>query len=117
LLKETGAQDSAAFYWGRQSGVMGGRWGDFSRSRGAVFCWNHKILNVLDAVNKKEHAKANRHLKAMMYAESRDQALRERKRFEDACRHNPKAVKSVVVNWDRLTSYYIFPIFGKNRYL
>jgi putative transposase len=72
-------------------------------------CWNHKMLNVLDAVSKKEQVQAKRHLNAMMYAESRQEALQERKKFEQAFRHNPKAVKTVVDNWDRLTRYYDFP--------
>ncbi len=72
-------------------------------------CWNHKILNVLDAVSKKEQVQAKRHLNAMMYADSRQEAVKERKRFEQAFRHNPKAVKTVVENWDRLTCYYDFP--------
>ena len=72
-------------------------------------CWNHKILNVMDAVSKKEQAQAKRHLTAMMYAESRQQALQERKKFEQAFCHNPKAVRTVVENWDRLTRYYDFP--------
>jgi putative transposase len=72
-------------------------------------CWNHKMLNVLDAVSQKEQVQAKRHLNAMMYAESRQEALQERKKFEQAFRHNPKAVKTVVDNWDRLTRYYDFP--------
>jgi transposase-like protein len=72
-------------------------------------CWNHKMLNVMDAVSKKEQVQAKSHLNAMMYAESRQQALKERKKFEQAFRHNPKAVKTVVENWDRLTTYYDFP--------
>ncbi len=72
-------------------------------------CWNHKILNVLDAVSKKEQVQAKRHLNAMMYAKSRQEALQERKKFEQTFRHNPKAVRSVVENWDRLTRYYDFP--------
>ncbi len=83
--------------------------GEVFPEAGEQICWNHKILNVLDAVSKKEHAKAKRHLKAMMYAESRDKALRERKRFEEAFGHNAKAVRSVVDNWDRLIRYYDFP--------
>src|SRR3972149_789975 len=35
-------------------------------------CWNHKMLNVIDAVSKKEQAEVKRHLNAMMYAESRE---------------------------------------------
>ena len=61
------------------------------------------MLNVMDAVSKKEQVQAKSHLNAMMYAESRQQALKERKKFEQAFRHNSKAVKTVVENWDRLT--------------
>jgi putative transposase len=72
-------------------------------------CWNHKILNVMDAVSKKEQVQVKGHLSAMMYAESRQEALKERKTFEQAFRHNPKAIKTVVENWERLTTYYDFP--------
>ena len=72
-------------------------------------CWNHKMLNVIDAVSKKEQSQVKKHLTSMMYAESREQALKERKKFESAFRHNPKAIKTVVENWDRLTTYYDFP--------
>jgi putative transposase len=72
-------------------------------------CWNHKMLNVIDAVSKKEQVAAKTHLNAMMYAANRQEAFGERKKFEQAFRHNPKAVKTVVENWDRLTTYYDFP--------
>jgi putative transposase len=72
-------------------------------------CWNHKMLNVIDMVSNKEQGQAKNHLRAMMYAESREQALKERKKFEQAFRHLPKAVKTVVENWERLTTYYDFP--------
>ena len=72
-------------------------------------CWNHKMLNVIDAVSKKEQVAVKGHLNAMMYAGSRQEALEERKKFEQAFRHNSKAVKTVVENWDRLTTYYDFP--------
>jgi len=72
-------------------------------------CWNHKMLNVMDAVSKKEQTEVKKHLTTMTYAESRQQALKERKVFEHAFRHNPKAVKTVVENWERLTTYYDFP--------
>jgi len=72
-------------------------------------CWNHKMLNVMDAVSKREQVQVKNHLNAMMYAESRPQALQERKKSEQAFRHNSKAVKTVVENWERLTTYYDFP--------
>ena len=67
------------------------------------------MLNVIDTVSNKEQSQAKTHLKAMMYAESREQALKERKKFEQAFRHHPKTIKTVVENWDRLTTYYDFP--------
>jgi transposase-like protein len=72
-------------------------------------CWNHKMLNVIDAVSHKEQTAVKKHLNAMMYADSREQALKERKKFECAFRHHPKALKTVVENWERLTTYYDFP--------
>lgn len=72
-------------------------------------CWNHKMLNVLDALPKHMQPKAKPHLSAMMYAETQEQALRERKRFETTVRSYPKAVRTVVENWERLTQYYHFP--------
>ena len=64
---------------------------------------------VKEALSQKEQSQVKKHLTDMMYAESREQALKERKKFELAFRHNPKAVKTVVENWDRLTTYYDFP--------
>ena len=72
-------------------------------------CWNHKMLNVMDAVSKKEQAEVKKHLNAMMYAGTRQEAFGERRKFEQAFRHHPKAVKTVVENWERLTTYYDFP--------
>lgn len=72
-------------------------------------CWNHKALNVLDAVSKKEQPEARHHIREMMYAESRAAALKTRKKFEAAFQHNAKAVRSVTDNWERLTAYYDFP--------
>jgi putative transposase len=72
-------------------------------------CWNHKILNVIDTVSRKEQSQAKHHLQAMMYAESREQAVAERKKFERAFRHSPKTVKTVVENWERLVTYYDYP--------
>ena len=107
-LKRRGLKSAWLFVGDGHLGLWAGV-GEIFPEAGEQLCWNHKILNVLDALSKKEHTKAKRHLNAMMYADSRDQALKERKRFEEAFRHNPKAVRSVVENWDRLTRYYDFP--------
>ena len=61
-------------------------------------------------MSNKEQVQVKGHLSAMMYGESREEALKERKKFEQAFQHNPKAVKTGVENWDfRLTAYYDFP--------
>lgn len=83
--------------------------GDVFPEANEQVCWNHKSLNVLDSVSKKEQPQAKQHLRAMMYADSRADAVKARKKFEAAFQHNPKAVRSVVDNWERLTAYYDFP--------
>lgn len=107
-LKRRGVKTARLFVGDGHLGLWAGI-GEIYPEAAEQLCWNHKILNVLDAVSKKEQAQAKRHLNAMMYAESRQEALEERKKFEQAFRHNPKAVKTVVENWDRLTAYYDFP--------
>lgn len=72
-------------------------------------CWNHKILNVLDALPTREQAVVKPYLTAMMYAASRSKADEARKQFEQVFRHQPKAIKTVADHWDRLTTYYDFP--------
>ena len=72
-------------------------------------CWNHKMLNVMDCVSKKEQVAVKSSLNAMMYAESRQEALKKRKTFEQAFAHNAKAVKTVMDHWAKLTTYYDFP--------
>ena len=59
-------------------------------------CWNHKMQGVIDAVSKKEQTEVKKHLNAMMYADSREQALKERKKFAHGFSHNPKAVRTGV---------------------
>ena len=44
-------------------------------------CSNHKMLNVIDAVSNKKQVQAKSYLNAMMYAESRQEALKEQKKF------------------------------------
>ena len=44
-------------------------------------CWNHKIINVLDALGKKDQATASEYLRAMMYAETRSACQKKRDEF------------------------------------
>jgi transposase-like protein len=73
-------------------------------------CWNHKIVNVLDALPKKEHPEAVELLKAMAYAPTRKEC--ERKRTEFMLRYkktDPKAVETLNRDWERMTTFYSYP--------
>jgi putative transposase len=73
-------------------------------------CWNHRIVNVLDAIPKKHLAQARTLLCAMPYAESQAacEALRARfvKRYRQLA---PKAVERLAHDWERLVTFYQFP--------
>src|SRR5205085_5655326 len=73
-------------------------------------CWNHRIVNVLDALPKKHQAAAHTLLCAMPYAET--QAACEALRAEFTARYRklaPKAVERLADDWERLVTFYQFP--------
>ena len=73
-------------------------------------CWNHRLVNVLDALPKKHQAEARTLLGAMPYAES--QAACETLRAEFTTRYRklaPKAVERLADDWERLVTFYQFP--------
>ena len=73
-------------------------------------CWNHKIVNVLNALPKKEQPEAAQRLSAMMYANSRSAC--ERKRDEFILRFkktDPKACATLTRDWERLVSFFDYP--------
>jgi transposase-like protein len=73
-------------------------------------CWNHKLVNVLDTLPKKEQAAARRLLKAIPYAPTRAEATRQREAFAKRYRRwYPKAVEALEDDWERLVTFYEFP--------
>lgn len=73
-------------------------------------CWNHKIVNVLDALPKKQQPEAAERLSTMMYAESRSAC--ERKRDEFLLRFkktDPKACATLTRDWERLVTFFDYP--------
>jgi putative transposase len=73
-------------------------------------CWNHKIVNVLNALPKKDQVEAAKRLSAMMYATSR--AACERKRDEFQLRFkktDPKACATLTRDWERLVTFFDYP--------
>src|SRR5487761_10486 len=76
----------------------------------AQACWCHKLGNVLDKLPKRLQPRAKRALHEMMYAESRARCEAARSRFEAEYQVKyPKAVESLVANWDRLITFFDFP--------
>ena len=73
-------------------------------------CWNHKMVNVLDQVPKKQQAAVRQHLRGMMYAESQAECEKARdrcvKQFE---RLYPKAMAALRRDWERMVTFFSFP--------
>lgn len=73
-------------------------------------CWNHRLVNVLDAVARTDQAVVLAALRQLMYAPSRAEAERRRRAFVRQYRvRYPKAVARLEADWDRLVTYYAFP--------
>jgi putative transposase len=74
-------------------------------------CWNHRILNLLDKLPKRLQAEGRRLLTAIPYAESREEAERQKRAFQAWC--TKKGVTAVGEaldqDWDRLIAFYEFP--------
>jgi len=73
-------------------------------------CWNHRILNVLDAIPTTHQGEAKTWLKAMPYAETRTECERLRDQFSRRYRAlAPKAIERLHHDWERLVTFYQFP--------
>lgn len=73
-------------------------------------CWNHKIINVLDALPKKHQAEAKSLLTTLPYAESQAECERRRDQFSRRYRTvAPKAIERLQTDWERLVTFYQFP--------
>jgi putative transposase len=73
-------------------------------------CWCHKLGNVLDKLPQRLQPRAKRALHEMMYAECRTECEAARARFEAEYQPKyPKAVESLIANWERLVTFFDFP--------
>src|SRR5215467_6424577 len=73
-------------------------------------CWNHRIVNVLDALPKKHQAEARTLLCALPYAKK--QAACEVLREQFTTRYQkvaPKAAERLADDWERLVTFYQVP--------
>lgn len=74
-------------------------------------CWNHKILNVLDKLPKREQAAAKSLLCQIPYAGTHREAERRQAQFVRWCeqRGYANAAHCLERDWERLTTFYRFP--------
>jgi transposase-like protein len=74
-------------------------------------CWNHKIVNVLGKLPKREHTQAKLVLCHIPYAETRKEAERLKSRFVAWCRERgyQAAAETLERDWERMMTFYQFP--------
>jgi transposase-like protein len=74
-------------------------------------CWNHRVVNVLDKLPKKEQAAAKELLTAIPYASTKEEAERQKKDFQAWCAKRGQAEAGQLLDhdWERLTTFYAFP--------
>lgn len=74
-------------------------------------CWNHRLLNVLDKLPQKLQAEARRLLTTIPYAETREEAERQKRAFQAWCttRGHAEVGRALDRDWNRLVTFYPFP--------
>jgi putative transposase len=74
-------------------------------------CWNHRIVNVLDKLPKKERAAATERLTAIPYAQTRAEAERKKKEFQAWCTKKGQSAAGHLLDhdWERMMTFYAFP--------
>ena len=78
----------------------------------SVAAENHKIINVLDRLPKRQHERAKLMLRNIPYAEIRAEAERLRDVFRSWARgHSYEgAAESLERDWERMVTFYDFPL-------
>ena len=78
---------------------------------GEQSCWNHKILNVLDKLPKRQYEQGRLLLRNVPYAETRAEAERLRKVFTRWCGdHSYEAASEAIErDWERMVTFYDYP--------
>lgn len=73
-------------------------------------CWNHKVTNVLDQLPRKLRDQAAGLLCRLPYAETEAECEKLRDKFAAMYkRAYPKAVETLLRDWDRMVAFYHFP--------
>jgi len=74
-------------------------------------CWNHRLLNVLDKLPLKRQAEARSLLTKIPYAETREEAERQKRAFQTWCtkRGHAEVGRALDRDWERMVTFYHFP--------
>lgn len=74
-------------------------------------CWNHRIINILDKLSKKQQRQAKLILTRIPYAETREQAEKLKKEFQTWCERKGagEAGRLLDHDWERMVCFYAFP--------
>jgi transposase-like protein len=73
-------------------------------------CWNHKLVNVIDALPKKLQSEARELLRKIPYAKTRREAEKQRDAFRVRFgASQPKAVETLERDWERMVTFFAFP--------
>jgi transposase-like protein len=75
-------------------------------------CWNHRIVNVIDKVPKKQQPQARALLTRIPYAETAEQAEKLKREFQTWCRKRAlgDAAELLDHDWQRMLTFYSFPL-------
>ena len=74
-------------------------------------CWNHRIINVLDKLPKKQQAQARVLLTRIPYADTQEQAEKLKRAFQLWCRKRGLQAAGELLDqdWERMMTFYSFP--------
>jgi putative transposase len=74
-------------------------------------CWNHRLLNVLDKLPLKLQVEARSLLTKIPYAETREDAERQKRAFQAWCtkRGHVEVGRALDRDWERMVTFYQFP--------
>jgi len=74
-------------------------------------CWNHRLLNILDKLPLKRQAEARSLLTKIPYAETREEAERQKRTFQAWCtkRGHVDVGRALERDWERMVTFYQFP--------
>lgn len=74
-------------------------------------CWNHRILNVLDKLPRKQQAPARVLVTRIPYAETRQEADKRKREFQAWCRQRGQEAAGELLDhdWERMMTFYGFP--------